>query len=111
MAAGAGGSSALRLEVRTMYGVALRSIAMNASAGGVETMACPACGGSGGGPFGRAGTGWDVESYECVRCMGEGVVSVRDEEMRAAAVSRPGVAKAREASREAAPEKKSTSQG
>ena len=38
-------------------------------------MACPACGGGGGGPFGRAGSPWDVETYECPRCRGSGVVS------------------------------------
>lgn len=35
---------------------------------------CPACGGSGGGPFGRAGSAWDVETYVCPRCEGLGVV-------------------------------------
>jgi hypothetical protein len=35
---------------------------------------CPACGGSGGGPFGRAGSAWDVEGYVCPRCQGVGVV-------------------------------------
>jgi hypothetical protein len=74
-----------------------------------ETMACPACGGSGGGPFGRAGTGWDVETYECVRCAGAGVVSVREEERRAAAIVKPGVAKAREQQREQ--EKKAATKG
>lgn len=66
-------------------------------------MACPACGGAGGGPFGRAGAGWDLETYECVRCQGSGVVLVRDEEARAA---RPGVAKARPDARVDAPAKR-----
>jgi hypothetical protein len=35
---------------------------------------CPACGGSGGGPFGRPGSAWDVETYACPRCGGTGVV-------------------------------------
>jgi hypothetical protein len=35
---------------------------------------CPACGGSGGGPFGRPGSAWDVETYVCPRCQGLGVV-------------------------------------
>jgi hypothetical protein len=35
---------------------------------------CPACGGSGGGPFGRPGSAWDVESYVCPRCEGLGIV-------------------------------------
>ncbi|HEY5147894.1 MAG TPA: hypothetical protein VII82_14065 [Polyangiaceae bacterium] len=37
--------------------------------------ACPACGGSGGGPFGRLGSAWDVDGYECPRCRGAGVVT------------------------------------
>ncbi len=37
-------------------------------------MTCPACGGSGGGPFGPPGLAWDVESYECPRCRSAGVV-------------------------------------
>jgi hypothetical protein len=37
-------------------------------------MTCPACGGSGGGPFGPPGSSWDVESYECPRCRSAGVV-------------------------------------
>jgi hypothetical protein len=44
---------------------------------------CPACGGAGGGPFGRPGSAWDVETYVCPRCQGRGVV--RD----GAAVGRP----------------------
>jgi Zn-finger nucleic acid-binding protein len=35
---------------------------------------CPACGGGGGGPFGRSGSAWDVETYVCPRCEGLGVV-------------------------------------
>jgi Zn-finger nucleic acid-binding protein len=38
---------------------------------GVE---CPSCGGGGGGPFGRRGSAWDVETYTCPRCQGTGVV-------------------------------------
>jgi hypothetical protein len=46
----------------------------------IEAMtACPACGGSGGGPFGRVGSAWDDESYECPRCRGAGVVQVTAE--------------------------------
>jgi hypothetical protein len=78
-----------------------------------DVMACPACGGAGGGPFGRAGNGWDVETYECPRCQGAGVVSVRDEEARAAAAaSRPGVAKAQaDARRRVEPSKRRVSSG
>jgi hypothetical protein len=56
---------------------------------------CPACGGAGGGPFGRANSGWDIETYECPRCEGRGyllgVVALPDEVPPAAA--RPGIAK------------------
>ncbi len=41
-----------------------------------ERESCPACGGSGGGPFGRPGSVWDDESYLCFRCEGEGRVRV-----------------------------------
>jgi hypothetical protein len=42
----------------------------------IEAMSpCPACGGSGGGPFGPAGSAWDIESYACLRCGGDGVVA------------------------------------
>jgi hypothetical protein len=41
-----------------------------------ESVECPACGGAGGGPFGRAGSAWDVESYECPRCEGTGRVAL-----------------------------------
>jgi hypothetical protein len=39
---------------------------------------CPSCGGSGGGPFGRPGSAWDVEGYVCPRCRGIGIVSVTE---------------------------------
>ena len=42
-----------------------------------DRVTCPACGGAGGGPFGRAGSAWDDEEYVCPRCKGEGVVSIR----------------------------------
>jgi hypothetical protein len=56
-----------------------------------QVRTCPACGGAGGGPFGRAGSGWDDEDYVCPRCEGLGMVSVVAD---ALPVSRPGVAKA-----------------
>ena len=70
----------------------------------LERVDCPACGGAGGGPFGRAGSAWDTEDYECPRCRGTGVLgvprlaSVAIEEIDLAPeepspVSRPGVAK------------------
>ena len=55
---------------------------------------CPACGGAGGGPFGRANSGWDVESYECPRCEGWGYVRALTETAETLAPSvRPGIAK------------------
>ncbi len=56
---------------------------------------CPACGGAGGGPFGRANSGWDIETYECPRCEGWGYI--REEavvEQTPPIVARPGIAKA-----------------
>jgi DNA-directed RNA polymerase subunit RPC12/RpoP len=41
-----------------------------------EAVACPACGGSGGGPFGPPGSAWDDEEYRCPRCAGRGFVAV-----------------------------------
>jgi hypothetical protein len=58
---------------------------------------CPACGGAGGGPFGRAGSGWDVETYECPRCEGWGYLragaanAANDEALDVK--PRPGIAK------------------
>jgi hypothetical protein len=55
---------------------------------------CPACGGSGGGPFGRAGSAWDVETYECIRCGGWGYLRGDVEiDEPLPAVARPGIAK------------------
>lgn len=53
-----------------------------------ERVTCPACGGAGGGPFGRAGSAWDDESFVCPRCKGAGVVPLDE------VVLRPGLAKA-----------------
>ncbi len=44
----------------------------------LSRMACPSCGGAGGGPFGRAGSAWDDEDYVCVRCEGAGVIALDD---------------------------------
>jgi hypothetical protein len=55
---------------------------------------CPSWGGAGGGPFGRAGSAWDVDDYVCVRCDGAGVVAAASG-ATAAGPARPGVAKAR----------------
>ena len=51
---------------------------------------CPACGGAGGGPFGRAGSAWDVEDFVCPRCEGRGVLTAPNEDGRS---ERPGIAK------------------
>ena len=65
---------------------------------------CPACGGSGGGPLGRAGGAWDDEDYVCPRCDGEGYVS------HPLPASRPGIAKG-VAKAEASPEERKRAQG
>jgi hypothetical protein len=52
----------------------LASRAMTGASG--DLVECPACGGAGGGPFGRAGSAWDVETYECPRCEGTGRVAL-----------------------------------
>jgi hypothetical protein len=49
----------------------------------VVTVTCPACGGAGGGPFGRAGSAWDDDEYVCPRCEGLGTVTIE--------ATRPGV--------------------
>jgi hypothetical protein len=54
----------------------------------LERVTCPACGGAGGGPFGRAGSAWDDEDYICPRCKGIGVIAV---DLQSA---RPGIVKA-----------------
>lgn len=43
---------------------------------GLERVPCPACGGAGGGPFGKAGSAWDDEEYVCPKCAGEGVIAL-----------------------------------
>ena len=60
-----------------------------------DRQVCPACGGAGGGPFGRANSGWDVESYECIRCEGWGYLrDAIEKEEGPPMVARPGIAKA-----------------
>lgn len=51
-------------------------------------ISCPACGGAGGGPFGRAGGAWDDEDFVCPRCKGAGVIALDDVAVR------PGLVKA-----------------
>jgi hypothetical protein len=55
---------------------------------------CPSCGGSGGGPFGRAGSAWDTDDYVCPRCEGLGHISGIDTLDKGV---RPSVAKAAQA--------------
>ena len=57
----------------------------------LERIGCPACGGAGGGPFGRAGSAWDDDEYVCPRCKGEGVIARGDEMVQS---QRPGIVKA-----------------
>ncbi len=60
----------------------------------LDDTTCPACGGAGGGPFGRAGSRWDDESYVCPRCEGLGVLRAvaRVPEEAPAAAAVPGEA-------------------
>jgi hypothetical protein len=62
-----------------------------------ERASCLACGGAGGGPFGRAGSAWDTEDYVCPRCRGTGAerldVTVSASASASPALARPGVAK------------------
>jgi len=74
------------------------------SAENLERVACPSCGGAGGGPFGRAGSAWDDEEYVCPRCKGVGMLAVSD---LVAPSVRPGIVKAvPDAAAEPAAEKK-----
>lgn len=65
----------------------LRSSAMDPA---LERTSCPACGGAGGGPFGRAGSAWDDDAYVCVRCKGAGFVEAGETTPSV----RPGLVKA-----------------
>ncbi len=56
-----------------------------------ERIDCPACGGAGGGPFGRAGSAWDDDEYICPRCKGEGKIIVEEAPPGS---MRPGLVKA-----------------
>lgn len=81
-----------------------------------DTASCPSCGGSGGGPFGRPGSAWDVETYVCARCAGTGRLALTLTAARPIAKSpaeptsteRPGIAVTRPS---ADPRKKQTSSG
>lgn len=72
----------------------------------LDATPCPACGGSGGGPFGRPGSAWDVEDYVCPRCQGLGMLQLAGASTsEAARVAGPGIAKTSQPP--AAPEEKS----
>ena len=64
----------------------------------LERVPCTACGGAGGGPFGRAGSAWDDEAYACPRCEGSGVIRLEDVTVQS---QRPGIVKAPAAPAEA----------
>lgn len=72
--------------------------------GAEERVTCPACGGAGGGPFGRAGSAWDDEDWVCPRCKGAGTVPLDD-------LVRPGLAKAQPGAAEAEQKKKRKAAG
>lgn len=58
-----------------------------------DDRACPSCGGSGGGPFGRPGSAWDVEDYVCPRCHGVGTLAEAPPNSQDARSVRPGIVK------------------
>lgn len=66
-----------------------------------ERTPCPACGGAGGGPVGRAGSAWDTEDYVCPRCEGLGMILAAD-----VGSQRPGIVKAAAAAAEQAAAKR-----
>ncbi|HVJ92024.1 MAG TPA: hypothetical protein VM580_19620 [Labilithrix sp.] len=66
-----------------------------------EHVTCPACGGAGGGPIGRAGSAWDNEDYVCPRCKGEGMILATQPLSQ-----RPGLVKAAAAQAEEALQKR-----
>ncbi|MCL2725169.1 MAG: hypothetical protein FWD69_12100 [Polyangiaceae bacterium] len=58
----------------------------------IARVECPSCGGSGGGPFGRAGSAWDDESYVCPLCKGRGRITL-EELLKRPLEPHPGIAK------------------
>lgn len=66
----------------------------------LERVSCPACGGAGGGPFGRAGSAWDDEAYVCPRCESVGMV-LMDVTVES---QRPGLAKVAKEAAKAKPD-------
>ncbi len=67
--------------------------------GSSDREVCSGCGGEGGRPLGPSNPGWDIETYECIRCGGSGYLRAADEKDAATSVAaRPGLAKASSAS-------------
>jgi hypothetical protein len=64
---------------------------MEAKVEPARALECPSCGGAGGGPFGRAGSAWDDETYVCPRCKGAGALALDDVMVQS---QRPGLVKA-----------------
>lgn len=64
---------------------------MDAQTDNLVPVACPSCGGAGGGPFGRAGSAWDDDTYVCPRCKGAGAIALDDVMVQS---TRPGIVKA-----------------
>ena len=67
---------------------------MEAEAHNLDHVACPSCGGAGGGPFGRAGSAWDDDEYVCPRCKGVGFIALDDVLSPSLQSQRPGIVKA-----------------
>jgi hypothetical protein len=67
---------------------------MEAEAQQLDRVACPSCGGAGGGPFGRAGSAWDDEEFVCLRCKGAGAIALDDLLSPSSPSQRPGIVKA-----------------
>jgi hypothetical protein len=67
---------------------------MEAEAYNLDHVACPSCGGAGGGPFGRANSAWDDDEYVCPRCKGVGFIALDDVLSPAPQSQRPGIVKA-----------------
>lgn len=76
---------------------------MEAQATQLQRIACPSCGGAGGGPLGRAGSAWDDDEYVCPRCEGAGAIALDDVMVQS---QRPGIVKAVPDAAEAPAEKK-----
>jgi DNA-directed RNA polymerase subunit RPC12/RpoP len=72
----------------------------------LPSLTCPACGGAGGGPFGRLGGAWDTEEYVCARCVGTGVISSRPSVAKTTPSTHPAPYSEREHDRDARDKKR-----